>query len=152
MKDRDGNEFVWVPREAVRKMLDAAHFGPNCAEDELSAKDEQFWLEVWGAMIAAAPQFVAGEVTPEMCERVWIRRFPTYFGADDLHRAITRRWLEAWRAELGPTLGLVELKEPTPEECERIITAWWTFRGDKPFDGRAMFDACRAVMWPKEGL
>jgi len=62
-------------------------------------------------------------------------------------------WLEAWRSELGPTLGLVDLKEPTPEECERICTEYERLlMREGTCGGRDAFDAVRNVMWPKEGL
>ena len=61
--------------------------------------------------------------------------------------------IDAVRAELGPTLGLVELKEPTPEECERICTEYERLlMREGTCGGRDAFDAVRAVMWPKEGL
>ena len=63
--------------------------------------------------------------------------------------------IAAVRSELGPALGLVELKEPTPEECERIYKHWeQKATGARPLcqSGMDMFDACRAVLWPKEGL
>ena len=61
-------------------------------------------------------------VTDEMCDSAYLRRWKSQTslsGAepDDEDRQWAREWLAAWRAELGPTLGLVELKEPTPEEC-----------------------------------
>ena len=69
--------------------------------------------------------------------------------APEFARGVVR----AVQRELGPTLGLVELKEPTPEECERICIEYerllmrWGTCG-----GRDAFDAVRAVMWPKEVL
>ena len=113
----------------------------------------------------AATQFVAGEVADEMCDRAYISKWrgvPELIGhePDDEDRQWAREWLEAWRAELGPTLGLVELKEPTPEECEEIERLWSrtldsvseTQEVRPETCGRAMFYAVRAVLWPKEGL
>ena len=59
------------------------------------------------------------EVTDEMCDRAYIRKWrgvPELIGhdPDDEDRQWAREWIEAWRAELGPTLGLVEMREPTP--------------------------------------
>jgi len=118
------------------------------------------------ALYAAPPAPVAGireaEVTDEMCDSAYLRKWESQTslsGAepDDEDRQWAREWLAAWRAELGPTLGLVELKEPTPEECERIYSFWIGAEGCNgrtPGErmGRIMFDACRAVMCPKEGL
>lgn len=49
---------------------------------------------------------------------------------------------------------VAEMREPTPEECKRIAREYY---GDIPINapeiaGSVMFDAVRAVMWPKEGL
>lgn len=142
MKDRDGNEWVLVPKNAVREMLDAAHFGPNSAEDALNSKDEQFWLDVWSAMTSAAPKFEAPEVDDAMCERIWVKQFPTYADADALQCAITRRWLEAWRSELGPNLGLVQLREPSDDECRALYAfVMCNANGSESVEqiGRAMF-------------
>ena len=103
----------------------------------------------------AATQFVAGEVADEMCDRAYISKWrgvPELIGhePDDEDRQWAREWLEAWRAELGPTLGMVELKEPTPEECERICTEYERMlMREGTCGGRDAFDAVRAVMWPK---
>lgn len=97
-------------------------------------------------------------VTDEMCERAYIgkwRGVPELIGhePDDEDRQWSREWLEAWRTELGPALGMVELKEPTPEECERICTEYERLlMREGTCGGRDAFDAVRAVMWPKEGL
>lgn len=58
--------------------------------------------------------------------------------------------IAAVRAELGPALGLVEIREPTPEECERICTEYERLlMREGTCGGRDAFDAVRAVMWPK---
>jgi hypothetical protein len=44
-----------VPEYATHEMCEAAHFGPNCAEDKLRASDRQFWEDCYSAMIKAAP-------------------------------------------------------------------------------------------------
>ena len=107
----------------------------------------------------AATQFVAGEVADEMCDRAYISKWrgvPELIGhePDDEDRQWSREWLEAWRSELGPTLGLVEIREPSDDECRAIWREAKANEGDgsKICAGRAMFDACRAVLWPKEGL
>ena len=102
---------------------------------------------------APVAEIRAAVVTDELGKKVyekWIRlprridcSFAVSHGID---------MIAAVRAELGPALGLVELKEPTPEECERILDIWVCGSGENVDAGRAMFDACRAVMWPKEGL
>ena len=90
-------------------------------------------------------------VTDEMCGRVFAAACGTEV-SDGAFR-VTRKLLAAWRAELGPALGLVELKEPTPEECELICTEYERLlMREGTCGGRDAFDAVRAVMWPKEGL
>lgn len=70
-----------------------------------------------------------------------------------------RAMIAAVRAELGPTLGLAVMREPTAEECAQIERQW-SLTLDSVAEtqevrpdtcGRAMFDAVRAVMWPKGG-
>lgn len=51
----------------------------------------------------------------------------------------------------APPAPVAEIREPTPEECERIDREWkrlidYTSENNS---GRAMFRAVRAVMWPK---
>jgi len=94
---------------------------------------------------------------------------------DEVARKVFNAWIDArWRlnegqdakyghaminvvrAELGPALGLVEIREPTPEECADM--AEW-FKSEcqacciNPQEsadyGRAIFDAVKIVMWPK---
>lgn len=98
------------------------------------------------------------EVTDEMCNRAYISKWrgvPELIDhePDDEDRQWAREWLSAWRAELGPALGLVELKEPTPEELKRIAAE---YQSRQHFADtciwRDMYDAVRAVLWPKEGL
>ncbi len=108
----------------------------------------------------ASPQFVAGEVDDAMCERIYMRYLETQEPGCKPVRQIARVWLEAWRSELGPALGMVEIREPTPEECERICTEYerllmreCTCGGREcTCGGRDAFEAARNVMWPKEGL
>ena len=87
------------------------------------------------------------EVTQEMCERV----AASFYGAATFANGVEmNEALQLWRAELGPTLGIMEMREPTPEECERIYADWLhaethgSTAGQRM--GRAMFDAVRAVM------
>jgi len=110
---------------------------------------------------AAAPQFVAGEVTDEICERVFDRAYglQSECGEDTSAHEESNAWLTAWQRELGPALGLAEIREPTPEECEEIERLWSrtldsvseTQEVRPETCGRAMFYAVRAVLWPKEG-
>jgi len=94
-------------------------------------------------------------VTDEMCDRAYIgkwRGVPELIGhePDDEDRQWSREWLEAWRSELGPALGLVEIREPTPEECERICTEYERLlMREGTCGGRDAFDAVKIVMWPK---
>lgn len=67
--------------------------------------------------VKPAPQFVAGEVSDTMARKLWREWFDAsgITGVESAHF-----WLKALRRELGPALGLVEIREPTAEECERI--------------------------------
>lgn len=94
------------------------------------------------------------EVTDEMAERAYISKWRGVpesidYEPDDEDRQWAREWLSAWRAELGPTLGLAVMREPTQEECNRILRNY-QMREDGCW-GLCMFRAVRAVMWPKEG-
>lgn len=89
---------------------------------------------------AAAPQFVAGEVTEEMCQRV----AASFYGADTFANGVEmHEALQLWRKELGPALGLVEIREPTPGECARICNDALEQSDGVNADalGRTMFDA-----------
>ena len=141
MKDRDGNEWRMVPVKATDEMI----------AEMLAAKD---FDSIWPAAIAAAPQLVAGEVTDDVAARVLTHfsNFPVRLS----NAQNGRDMIAAVRSELGPALGLVEIREPTPEECAAIHKEWMRAHGIEGYgavcNGRAMFDACRAVLWPKEGL
>ena len=133
-------------------------------------REEQRWnghtSDEARALYAAPPAPVSEirevEVTDEMAERAYISKWrgvPELIDhePDDEDRQWAREWLSAWRAELGPTLGLVEIREPTPDECERISMAYYDDEAlvdrDHRHLGKDMFAAVRAVMWPKsEGL
>jgi hypothetical protein len=78
-------------------------------------------------------------VTRPMCHGAWARFWSESNSGDSCDQAM--RWLEAWRSELGPALGLVEIREPTPEECDRILDFWVCGSGEKVSAGRAMFAA-----------
>lgn len=94
---------------------------------------------------------------------------------DEVARKVFNAWIDArWRlnegqdakyghaminvvrAELGPALGLVEIREPTPEECADMAE-WFKseclaccINSQESADyGRAIFDAVKIVMWPK---
>ena len=96
-------------------------------------------------------------VTRPMCHGAWARFWSEPNNGDSCDQAL--RWLEAWRSELGPALGLAEIREPTPEECADIAE-WFKSECEacciNPQEsadyGRAIFDAVKIVMWPKEGL
>lgn len=53
-----------------------------------------------------------------------------------------------------PPAPVAEIREPTDDECRNIWREAKANEGDgsKVCAGRAMFDAVRAVLWPKEGL
>lgn len=52
----------------------------------------------------------------------------------------------------APPAPVAEIREPTPEECERICTEYERLlMREGTCGGRDAFDAVRAVMWPKEG-
>lgn len=51
----------------------------------------------------------------------------------------------------APPAPVAKMREPTPEECKRIAREYY---GDIPINapeiaGSVMFDAVRAIMWPK---
>jgi len=48
-----------------------------------------------------------------------------------------------------PPAPVAEIREPTPEECERIGKLWDSKATGLCRTGRDMFNAVRAVMWPK---
>lgn len=49
-----------------------------------------------------------------------------------------------------PPAPVAEIREPTPEECERICTEYERMlMREGTCGGRDAFDAVRAVMWPK---
>ena len=132
----------------------------HCIEAQLHV-DPSTQLPI-GTKLYAAPPAPVTEirdvvVTDDMCERAYISKWrgvPELIDhePDDEDRQWAREWLTAWRAELGPALWLVELKEPTPEECERICTEYERLlMREGTCGGRDAFDAVKAVMWPKEG-
>lgn len=100
---------------------------------------------------APAAEIREGVVTDEMGKKVyekWVclpRRIGCSFAVSHGIDMIS-----AVRSELGPALGLVEIREPTPEECERICTEYERLlMREGTCGGRDAFDAVRAVMWPK---
>ena len=103
----------------------------------------------------AAPPAPVAEIrevvyaTAEMASRV----ANSYFGTDTpADMSDMMEVLGYWQRELGQALGFVKLKEPTPEECERICTEYERLlMREGTCGGRDAFDAVRAVMWPKEG-
>ena len=89
------------------------------------------------------------EVTDEMCRRVAtaLHRVTLCANAPDM-----RDVLQLWQRELGPTLGMMSWRGPTGAECRDIENQFtlMNMRLETP-TGRDMFDAVRAVMWPKGG-
>lgn len=63
------------------------------------------------------------EVDDAMCERVFNSELPRKTKCSRIEIAVAREWLAAWRAELGPTLGLVEMREPTATGALELIRA-----------------------------
>jgi len=85
-------------------------------------------------------------VTQEMCERVAASFYgvATFANGVEMNEA-----LQLWQRELGPTLGMVVMREPTPEECDRIAresTVMMATSSTYEQIGRAMFRAVREVM------
>ena len=109
---------------------------------------------------AAAPQFVAGEVDQRTLKNIYHRALNRIIEISEISGSNATaaeqacEWIAAVRSELGPALGLVEIREPSDDECRAIWREAKANEGDgsKVCAGRAMFDACRAVLWPKEGL
>ena len=93
------------------------------------------------APVAAATQFVAGEVTKEMCWNV----FEDCDGCEKNMAETARHWLDRWRKELGPALGLVEIREPSDAECiainEHVLRAHGIEGCGAVLNGRVIFDA-----------
>ena len=189
MKDRDGNEFVWVPvkltAENGAKSALIGEFSvktivrcPEC-DGEGGVGDRDFaedappdecptcgregtveqsigipWTtikDIYAAAIAAAPQFVAGEVTEEMCQRV----AASFYGADTFANGVEmHEALQLWRKELGPALGLVEIREPSDDECiainEHVLRAHGIEGCGAVLNGRVTFDA--VAKWLKGEL
>lgn len=146
MKDRDGNEWRMVPADATEDMLvaglsDCDPIGSliDWGDSKGECITRKTVADVYKAAIAAAPQFVAGEVTKEMCWNV----FEDCDGCEKNMAETARHWLDRWRKELGPALGLVEIREPTPEECARICNDALEQSDDVNADalGRTMFTA-----------
>ena len=99
-----------------------------------------------------APQFVAGEFTDEVAARVLTHfsNFPVRLtNAQNGHDMIA-----AVRSELGPALGLVEIREPTPGECiainEHVLRAHGIEGCGAVLNGRVIFDA--VAKWLKGEL
>lgn len=91
----------------------------------------------------------AMDVDDAMCERIYRQ----YSGvpARQTRAATVRDIIAIIRAELGPTLGMVTLREPTPEECEQIAHEFYGVSPENMSElcGRVMFGVVRDVMWPK---
>jgi len=148
--------------EKIRAALDLA---ASIHDDRMPYAEEMRRDELVESALAALAELERAAQTPapvaEIREAVI---------TDEVARKVFNAWIDArWRlnegqdakyghaminvvrAELGPALGLVEIREPTPEECERIDREWkrlidYTSENNS---GRAMFRAVRAVMWPK---
>ena len=116
MKDRDGNEWVLVPASLTTDMA--------CGAMSVWADGGKDFGQMYAAAIAASPQFIAPEVTDEMC--ISVGEEFSRINAVNCGKLVTpsirtsRSMIAAVRAELGPNLGLVELREPT--EADARIT------------------------------
>ena len=154
---------LWLAEPVAGDYASYIEMVARTPEKVLANAMQCYYAEFRPVPLYAAPPAPVAEirevvVTDEMCDRAYIgkwRGVPELIGhePDDEDRQWSREWLEAWRTELGPALGLVELKEPTPEECERICTEYERLlMREGTCGGRDAFDAVRAVMWPKEGL
>ena len=158
MKDRDGNEWVLVPCEATEEMLiaglnDCDPIGSLIDWDDSKGEciTRKTVADGYKAAIAAAPQFVAGEVTEEMCQRV----AASFYGADTFANGVEmHEALQLWRKELGPALGLVEIREPSDDECiainEHVLRAHGIEGCGAVLNGRVIFDA--VAKWLKGEL
>ena len=142
---------------AWRLMLSGEAFSYRESIPDLSKLPK--WRESgidWQPLYAAPPAPVAEirdvEVTDEMCGRVcdaW------YAGRGNRNRTAAtsgREMIAAVRSELGPALGLVEIREPSDGECREIADSFLESvaiarRGVRT--GRAMFNAVKK--W-QEGL
>ena len=107
IRDRDGVEWVLVPKVPINTMLAAGGFYCIQGADAVSEADKKQAGRVYAAAIAAAPQFETVEVTDDLCNSAWLRRHAVGPSISETETTIARNWLAAWRAELGPTLGMV---------------------------------------------
>ena len=115
---------------------------------EIDGSPGVVWADVpaWGTRLYAAPPAPVAEirevaVTDEMVLRISEKYHGIQFESDFSVR-LGRDMISAVRAELGPALGLVELKEPSPEECERICTEYERLlMREGTCGGRDAFDA-----------
>jgi hypothetical protein len=62
-------------------------------------------VEVYRAMLAAAPAPPVVDVTWDVCSRVYD------YAAEGQDTLVARNWLHAWQRELGPTLGMISREE-----------------------------------------
>lgn len=107
------------------------------AELEKAAAEPVAWM--WNGMLGI-PQVYASQKRP-----TW----PDAGSSPAMAVAINVRPLYT----APPPAPIAEMREPSPEECERICTEYERLlMREGTCGGRDAFDAVRAVMWPKEGL
>lgn len=142
IKDRDGNEWVLVPASLTTDMA--------CGAMSVRANGSKDFGQMYAAAIAAAPQFVPAEVDDAMCERVG-EIFAAKRHGNTYHER-GHAMIAAVRSELGPNLGLVELREPSDDEFRDIWRQAKENEGDgsKVCSGRAMFNV--VAKWLKGEL
>jgi len=142
-----------VNRETYESMIAEDLAWLHTCPDSLERQHIECVLRTSAERIYAAPPPPVLVVTDEACEIVWWYRIE-HQNPSATAPMVAREWLTAWQRELGPTLGLVEIREPSDDECRNIWREAKANEGDgsKVCAGRAMFNAVRAVLWPKEGL
>jgi len=103
MKDANGVEYVMVPRNPTRKMLDAAFNSSGESDEAKIDRSEAF--NVYAEMIAAAPPFVPPPVTDEVAANI-----STAYSGMPVEASIAKdgmQMIAAVQQVLGPALGLV---------------------------------------------
>ena len=132
----DGKEWKLVPVEATAEMC--ADGGTHCGCGGMLGDPETARL-VYRQMLSAAPAPPEVVVSDEMAKKV--AHYYHHHPVRNSNAADGRDMIDAVQSILGPALGMVELKEPTPEECDRILDFWVCGSGEEVGAGRAMFAA-----------
>ena len=120
------------------------------ALDVFSQRGGRDTMPLYAAPPAPVAEIRDVVVTDEMCESVF-RKYLHHGIQNSFSDTVAngRAMINVVRAELGPALGLVEIREPSDDECRDIWREAKANEGDgsKVCAGRAMFDAVREVLF-----